>query len=185
MSANAQPQLELQQYMAPGESLLWSGQPEAGLKLRPSDAYVIPFSLMWAGFAIFWEAGVLNTEAPFFFRLWGIPFVLVGLYMVFGRFFAEAWLRARTVYGVTNQRVLIRSGLSRSLTSLPLRTLPAVTVTERPSGSGTITFGATSSVFSNALFRMNQRQSAPVFEFIPQVRSVSAVIQAAQLKAGT
>jgi hypothetical protein len=60
-----------------------------------------------------------------------------------------------------------------------------VTVTERPSGSGTITFGATLSVFSNALFRMNQRQSAPVFEFIPQVRSVSAVIQAAQLKAGT
>ena len=185
MSANAQPQLELQQYMGPGESLLWSGQPETGLKLRPSDTYVIPFSLMWAGFAVFWEVGVMNTNAPFFFRLWGIPFVLVGLYMVFGRFFVDAWLRARTVYGVTSQRVLIRSGFSRSLTSLPLRTLPAVTVTERPGGSGIITFGASSSVFSDGLFRANQRQASPAFEFIPQVRSVSAIIQAAQMKAGT
>jgi hypothetical protein len=179
-----QDRLDLQGYLGPGETLLWSGQPEAGLKLRGSDAIVFPFSLVWAGFAMFWEFSVLRTNAPLFFRLWGIPFVLVGLSMVVGRFFVDAWMRARTIYGVTNQRILILSGFSRSLTSLTLRTLPEVTVTERYDGSCTISFGSVLSVSSGRGFR-NQSRACPVFEFIPDVRSVSSVIHAAQIKAGT
>ena len=93
MNGDLRDQFDLQGYLGPGEKLLWSGQPEAGLKLRGSDAIVIPFSLMWAGFALFWEYSVLGTNAPLFFKLWGIPFVLVGLYMVVGRFFVDAWMR--------------------------------------------------------------------------------------------
>lgn len=132
----------LQREMAPRERLLWSGRPRGGIFLRPSDAYMIPFSLLWGGFAVFWEVGVLTTDAPFFFKLWGVPFVLVGLYIVFGRFFVDARLRGRTYYGVTNERVIIVSGLfSRSVKSLNLRTLTDVTLEEKPDGTGTITFG--------------------------------------------
>ena len=135
-------QSEIERELNSGEKLLWSGRPRQGFRLRPSDAFVIPFSLLWCGFAIFWEASVFKGNAPFFFRLWGVPFVLIGLYIVFGRFFADARTRARTYYGVTSERIIIVSGMfSRQIKSLSLRTLTDVSLTERGDGSGTITFG--------------------------------------------
>jgi len=70
-----------------GEELLWTGQPKSGVYLEARDAIMVPFSLLWCGFAIFWEGSVLVQNAPLIFKLWGIPFVCIGLYMVVGRFF--------------------------------------------------------------------------------------------------
>jgi hypothetical protein len=73
--------------LEPGERVLWSGRPAPGLTFRPADGFLIPFSLLWCGFAIFWEASVLRIPgAPFFFPLFGAVFVAAGLYFVFGRF---------------------------------------------------------------------------------------------------
>ncbi|MBT8469531.1 MAG: PH domain-containing protein [Deltaproteobacteria bacterium] len=109
---------------------------------------MIPFSLLWGGFAISWELGVLDMAAKtgqpmgFVMALFGIPFVLVGLYLIAGRFFVDSHMRAKTHYGVTDQRAVIVSGLlSRKVTSLPFKSMPQVTLTERSDGSGTITFG--------------------------------------------
>lgn len=125
------------------ESLLWSGAPEQGLRLRPSDALAIPFSLMWGGFALFWEYSVIaQTNAPIIFRLWGIPFVVFGLYLIVGRFFVDAYQRRRTFYGVTSKRVVIVSGaFSRKVTSLALDTLSDISLSERNNGKGSIRFG--------------------------------------------
>jgi hypothetical protein len=134
--------------LEPNERLLWSGQPKQGLLLRSSDWYTIPFSLLWGGFAIFWELGVLGVfgttgnPASIVMALFGIPFVLAGLYLMVGRFFVDSRVRAKTYYGVTDQRAMIVSGLlSRKVTSLPFRAMPQVTLTERSDGSGTLTFG--------------------------------------------
>lgn len=128
--------------LAPGERLLWSGQPAQGIRLRVADALLIPFSLLWGGFAIYWEVSVLSMEAPGFFALWGIPFVLVGLYIIFGRFLTDAAVRKRTYYGLTNRRILIVSGLfSRTVRSLELRTLPEINLRDG-GATGTITFGS-------------------------------------------
>ena len=117
----------------------------------PADAYLIPFSLMWGGFAIFWEYSVLSSKGPFFFEIWGIPFVLIGLYLIVGRFFADARQRAKTYYGLTNQRVIIVSGLlAQAVKSLQLRTLSDVSLSERSDGTGTITFGPTAPWWSGA-----------------------------------
>jgi hypothetical protein len=117
------------------ERLLWSAQPRQGIFLRSTDAYLIPFSLFWGGFAFFWEGSAVNSNAPVIMRLWGIPFVLIGLYLIIGRFFVDAKLRSKTYYALTTERIVIVSGLfSRTTKSLQLRTLSDVSLAESKGG---------------------------------------------------
>src|SRR5512145_2674932 len=96
---------ELRPNLSSDAKLIWTGKPKTGIVFRGSDAFLIPFSLLWGGFAVFWETNVIATGAPFFFKLWGIPFVLVGLYLTVGRFFFDAKKRANTIYGLTSDRI--------------------------------------------------------------------------------
>jgi hypothetical protein len=167
------------------ESVLWSGQPRQGVFLRGADAFMIPFSLLWGGFAIFWEASVISSNAPFFFVLWGIPFVLVGLYLIVGRFFIDAKQRAQMFYAVTNERILIISGLfSQKVKSLNLRTLSDLSLSESKSTEGTISFGG-GSPFSSMFGGFSgwpgmSAQLGPRFEQIEKARAVYEIIRKAQ-----
>jgi len=171
---------EIERELSSGERVLWSGQPRRGLRLHSSDAFVIPFSLLWCGFAIFWEASVITPGAPFFFRLWGIPFVLVGLYIVFGRFFVDARIRERTFYGVTNERIIFVGGLfSRQTKSLPLRTLSDISLTERSDRSGSITFGPQHPM-AHCLpsgWPGTGRYAAPAFDMIERAKEIYELIR--------
>jgi hypothetical protein len=166
------------------ERLLWSGAPRPGILVRGADAFLIPFSLLWCGFAVFWEYSVLSSRAPFFFKLWGIPFVLVGLYFVIGRFVIDAQQRAKTYYGLTNERVIIVSGLvGRRVKSLSLKTLNEVALTEKPDRSGTITFGESNpyrSMFGGMPWPGMGQYVPPSFELIPNAKVVHEMIRAAQ-----
>jgi hypothetical protein len=177
----------LQAQLSPGERLLWWGQPRRGIRLRASDAFLIPFSLMWGGFAIFWEAAAFTSDAPLIFRLWGVPFVLVGLYVIFGRFIVDAKVRAKTYYGVTNERIVIVSGLfGRKIKSLNLRTLADISLDERADGSGTITFGSTGMApwwSSRMTYRNRGPQFVPAFEMIQGAKGVYETIRNAQRQA--
>jgi hypothetical protein len=137
-----QTQAEIQRELGSGEQLLWSGRPRQGLRLNITDAFVIPFSLIWCGFAIFWEANALHGNTPLILKLWGIPFIVVGLHLVCGRFLVDAYTRARTFYGVTNQRlIIVTGGFSRRVRSLPWQALPPAKFVERGNGGGAIRFG--------------------------------------------
>ena len=70
-----------------GEKILWFGAPAQGLLFTGRDWLLVPFSLLWCGFTIFWESLVL--AGPVFIRLWGAAFVLFGLYLVVGRFLLD------------------------------------------------------------------------------------------------
>jgi hypothetical protein len=180
--------------LAPNERLLWSGGPETGIRLRPADALMIPFSLFWGGFAFFWEYSVVHIPSTakkavgppaLFMTLWGIPFVLVGLYLIIGRFFADAYLRARTRYAVTDQRVLIVTNLwNRQVKSISLRTLSEVSLRERADGSGSITFGPAPAFNSFALsgWPGSRQKGPPAFEFVKDVRNVYGLIRTSQGK---
>lgn len=153
------------------EKLLWSGIPRQGMLLRPADAFLIPFSLLWTGFAVFWEHGVLSSRAPPFMILWGMAFVLLGVYFVIGRFFLDSYQRTRTCYAVTDERIIIVSGVaSREVKSLPLRTLAEMTLRERPDGSGSITFGPIDpryAMLAGTQWPGMGRRTPPAFESIP------------------
>jgi hypothetical protein len=167
-----------------GEHLLWTGQPRGGIRLQVADALLIPFSLMWCGFAVFWEYEVVSQGAPFFFMIWGIPFVCVGLFLVFGRFIADARQRDKTWYALTNERVIISSGLfSRTVRSLPLRTLGEVSFVEKSDFSGTITFGSSGMVPSwmmGTAWPGMGRSALPTLQMIDNARSVYDMIRSAQ-----
>ena len=168
-----------------GERLLWKGRPRAGIRLRGSDALLIPFSLLWGGFAIFWEYTVLfwmpkTNPAGWVFPLFGVPFVLAGLYLIFGRFLLDAKVRESTEYAVTDRRAIIATTLfGRKVNSINLESAPDISLTENSDRSGTITFGATP-----YYGRWPQRNlwfpgmtGQPVFEMIDDARSVYDIIQ--------
>jgi len=167
-----------------GERILWSSQPRQGLVLRPSDAFLIPFSLLWGGFAIFWESMAIVGSGSLFFMLWGIPFVLVGLYFIVGRFFVDAKVREKTYYALTNERAIILSGLfGRNLRAFSLKTLSDININVKKDGSGTITFGPShpmASWYSGMQWPGAGKYTAPGFEMIENARQVYELIRKAQ-----
>jgi hypothetical protein len=136
-----------QPYLFAGERILWSGQPKQGVAFRRSDLLAVPFSLMWGGFAIFWNYGVwtdfpnTGTADDWLFKLWGLPFLAIGIYVIVGRFFYDAWVRNHSYYAVTNERVLIlRTSPTSKLISRDIPSLPMFELTEHRDGTGTIVF---------------------------------------------
>ncbi|MGE3270584.1 MAG: PH domain-containing protein [Chloroflexota bacterium] len=169
-----------------GERILWTGQPDPNRLLSRTDLFLVPFSLVWGGFALYWEATVLgwlgDFSAPPVFAVFGLPFVLFGLYLIVGRFFYLAWIKRRTYYAVTSQRALIlRDAWGRSLDSFPLQAVASVSTTVRQDGSGTIVFGPTTPfdvVYGNTGLSFLRRGSyTPAFFDVPEVRTVAQIIQ--------
>jgi len=187
------PDSQIRPQLSKDEILLWSGRPQQGVLFRSSDIIMVPFSLCWGGFAVFWEImaihGTIRSGAgtpPVFavvFPLFGIPFVIIGLYLIFGRFIVDAKRRAGSFYGLTNQRIIIVSGIiGRKVKSLNLSSVTDLSLTEKSDGSGTITFGP-----SNPMMNRFGNPSWPgmsefitSFELIPGAKDVHEKIRSAQ-----
>jgi len=174
---------ELRQKLLSGERVLWEGQPYTGLILRPIETFLIPLSLLWGGFAVVWNANVWfadqnSSDLPF--KLFGLPFLVAGLYITFGRFLIDVRLRKNLQYAVTDRRILIyKQGGSSVLKSVDIKRLPSVELSERPDGFGTIRFGAAMSLFDGRNFGIWQPtfDATPQFLRIPSVRYVYELIQ--------
>lgn len=137
--------------LTPGETILWAGQPKTSIVFHKQDALLIPFSLLWGGFSIFWEAAVSghplwgasnHTNGPWpFGMVWGIPFVLIGQYLIWGRFLYVAWRKKVTHYAVTNLRVIAaQMKWPRRITSAYIESLPTLIKEAGSRGIGTLRF---------------------------------------------
>lgn len=166
-----------------GERLLWSGQPRQGIRLRLADALLIPLGILAVITAVFWQVAAFDIR-DLFFTLWGIAFLLGALYLFFGRFLVDVMKRRNTYYGVTDERIIIVSGLlSRKVDSINLRHLFKCTVTEKRDGSGTITFdppNPTAVWFGGGWWPGSGQFGAPTFDLIENVREVYDLIVTAQ-----
>lgn len=178
------PQVDaLEPHLVHGETVLWTGRPDPSKRLTKGDAFAIPFSILWGGFAIFWEAAAL-ASGPVFFALWGVPFVAVGLYMMFGRFIYKARLKRRTLYALTDKRVLklVRGRRGDVLDTAFVDSLPAVNREVRPDGSGSVVFGGGSSwagQWANSgvpLFAFNNAPVPLAFYDIPDAARVADLV---------
>lgn len=175
--------------LLPGESAHWTGQPSPTVIFHKEDVFMIPFSLIWGGFAIVWELGVLGyglfgsgtskSGPSSFMALWGIPFVVIGQYMIWGRFLHAAWRKKRIFYAVTNRRVLILADArTRSLNAAMLETIPIIQKVVRRDGIGTLTFGAPISDRSKDMGSWSgiSTSGTPTFVDIPDAEQVHALV---------
>jgi len=131
----------IQSILKDDEILLWKGKPKSGIEFSSIDILLIPITIMFGVYAITWECDNLERDLPLIFHLFGISFVLLGLYIIFGRFLADALLRKNTFYVVTNKRLIIICGiLKRKTLSIELKNLQGITINEKGDGSGLIGF---------------------------------------------
>jgi len=171
----------IERHLAPGEQVIWSGRPAQGLMLRPGDAITIPYSILWAGFAFFWETSVILSHAGLF-ALLGVPFVLTGLYITVGRFFYDAYQRSQTVYAVTDERVMFVQGRDgNNVRSFALLSLGDMSLKEGKERRGTIYFGPEEAAWSGRSRQVLPGvQTTPAFEDIADAKSVYEMIRQAQ-----
>ena len=192
------PESILNAELGDSEQLLWAGQPKQGVTFRASDIIMVPFSLMWGGGAMLIAISALSAvhfvvnDTDAFVGLEGGAsvvilasvvsafvvvafFVLVGLYMSVGRFIVDSKRRARTFYGLSDQRVIVVSGLFiRTVKSMNLRTLSDVSLSEKADRTGTIAFGPSQSRMSwvRDVYWPVVPRAGLFFEMIPDAKKV-------------
>lgn len=185
----------IQPDLTSGESVVWAGQPSTSVIFHKEDALLIPFSFLWGGFAIFWEASVAriwgnSAKGQWTLGiLWGIPFVLIGQYLIWGRFVYAAWLKRRTHYAVTNRRVLVvQDGWRRQTASAYIDSLPSVVKEGGSNGIGILRFGPQITLSSNrgwGPWNSLIVSGVPTFVDIEDVDSVYRLVSDFQDKART
>lgn len=129
----------MQAQVDPGERILWAGRPAQGVRLEASDAFFVPFGLLWGVFALLWEAVLILHDGPIWFHAVGIVSASFALHLVIGRLVAGAIRRARTVYALTDRRAILVEGRGRVL-SIDLRAPLPIELREGRWGRGTIQF---------------------------------------------
>lgn len=152
-------------YLNNDEHLLWTGEPKKGVVFRKSDYVLIPFSLIWFTFSAFWTIGVSQVSG--WAGLFGLPFLLIGIYLLIGRFYVDMRQRANTFNGLTENRILIKIGSKTTqVKSFYIDRLYNINYIEKRDRSGIISISDPETIAR----QKNNRYSNPELAFIPNVK---------------
>ena len=140
----------IQNHLLPGEDILWDGQPNLSRAFNAGSAGISIFGIIWLGFSLFWTVmAFAMTRASgtpdifsFLFPLFGLPFVAIGVFMVF---FAPAKQKEKnqsTYYYVTNKRIIIHVDTRKSpvFNSLFFKDIQGVQIIKNRDNTGNIVF---------------------------------------------
>lgn len=182
-------------FLEADETVRWSGHPPDGVIFHGYDIFLIPFSLLWGGFALLWNLVVWATvlgavlekgfsgasPAIYIAPIFGLPFLIAGYYIVIGRFQSDATARSKTLYVLTNRRAVIAKGKRvREIRGYELNAGAHITVHERRNGSGSIVFGQPDPWFVRSGGGYSYRIPEFRFERIARVREVVQLIDEIQ-----
>ena len=126
-------------WLTPGELIVWKGKPGKGHLMTKQDWKAIPVLL--AAFGAFSYDLVKKVMAGGDWEniLVGAVAALILLYLLAGRFFYTAFIRRRTRYVITNQKILRKRG--KSVDVLSCSNLPPMRMISFKDGYGTIIIG--------------------------------------------
>ena len=122
------------------EEILWTGQPKVKV-FALADILLIPFSFLWCGIAfVFAAAALLSGEVIVI--LFAAVFLILGLFVLIGRFIWKIKKRRNTFYAVTNKRILVFTDVwTKDVQAVFIESIPVINRLIRSNGSGTIKFG--------------------------------------------
>lgn len=129
----------LEAHLAPGEQTYWVGRPYPRAQLSGRDVLLLPLAAFGALLT-----GTAVVVVPWFVKLVPLLVFLGTLEILVGRFVFPSKRRRRTLYAVTDRRVisLIRHRwLGDHVTDLYLTAIPRITAYQGRSSRGTLLFG--------------------------------------------
>ncbi len=124
MSTNSQatPRLDAwDDYLDPGETILWQGGPDPRFKLTGKIIRTALFGAAFAGFAVIWMFGMAQAGGSVW--MFGLIHFSVGIGIIGGAVFWPTWRRRHSWYTLTDRRAFIATALpfsSRKLKSYPI-----------------------------------------------------------------
>ncbi len=143
--------------LLPNEALLWAGQPNPSKLFTKTDLFLVPMALAGitvGGWVVFHALSIVTQSMSFIFMLFAVVFFPYAIYMAVGRFFAKEYVKKRTIYAVTDKRVmrltLGTAGRKKKGMSADLMSIQDASVSLGRDRCGTLYFGAVP--FYNKLF---------------------------------
>ncbi|TKW67270.1 MAG: aspartate carbamoyltransferase catalytic subunit [Paracoccus denitrificans] len=103
------------------EQILWQGQPDQRFRVEFESLREVLPGLLFVTFALFWM--VQAAQASWFFAMFGLIFVVIGLRQIFQPVLWSAYLRTRSWYTLTDRRAIVATDVpfkGRRLTSYPI-----------------------------------------------------------------
>jgi len=197
----------IQPELTSGETVLWAGRPSPGVVFHKSvNESLVPFSLIWGGTVtaletlFVWSLVSQRAHAgwPVFTVLFNVPLVVIGQYMIWGRFFYAARVKKYTYYAVTDRRVIVvQNGRKRQAASADIDSLPTLIKENHSRWIGTLRFFPAREPFARTWSEMlsdlgSDRSDVwdvmsinrgPIFVDVEDVDSVCQLISALQSKA--